>query len=317
MFTRISRSWRIFKNSLAVLSQNKKLVIFPILSTTFLVAIALIIFGSAASFFMLNENAGMHLQNLTERRQVKTHAVSTASASQTEAEADNQETITEKAGGIAVLFVAYFISIFLATFFNVAFFSEIFHGLQGEPVFIARGFKFALSKAGSIAMWALLAASVGTLLKLLEERLGWLGQIVVRLIGLAWNIVTIFAVPVIICEEDSKNPLKNLKRSAGIIKETWGESLVGFLGISAISTLLLLPIILTAAVLGIVAVFLQNFWALGAVIVIAIVSIAIISMLLGIAQKIYIASLYLYATEGFLNDAYDQELMQAPFKTKK
>jgi hypothetical protein len=40
-------------------------------------------------------------------------------------------------------------------------------------------------------------------------------------------------------------------------------------------------------------------------------------MLLGIAQKIYIASLYLYATEGFLNEAYDQELMQAPFKTKK
>lgn len=320
MFTRIARSWRIFKNSLVVLANNKKLMIFPILSTCFLIGIVLLIFGGAATVFTFSPDTGKKLAASIKDHQVEAtvpvNQKSPVHSRVTQAENEKKFQI-QAVLGIVGLFVAYFISIFLATFFNVAFYSEIIHGLRGEPVFISRGFSFALSKTASIAMWALLGASVGTILKLLEERFGWLGQLVIRLIGLAWNVVTIFAVPVIICEEESLNPITNLKKSAGIIKNTWGESLVGFLGISSLNALLIFPIILLTIAMVVVGAILKSIALVIGVIIIGVVTVAFVGMLLGIAQKIYIASLYLYATEGFMNTAFSEDAMSCPFKTKK
>lgn len=53
--------------------------------------------------------------------------------------------------------VAYFVSMFLATFFNVAFFSEIIRALRGEAVSIVRGLRFATQRWRSILLWSLLA----------------------------------------------------------------------------------------------------------------------------------------------------------------
>lgn len=296
MFARISRSWRIFKNSLSVLSSHKKLMVFPLLSAIFVIAIVMLIFGGIFATAIFSPETGAQLSKMNEPETAQQ---------------------TMQVWEIIVLFVAYFISVFCATFFNVAFYSEIIHGLNLQPVSLMRGFKFAFSKSSSIAMWALLGATVGVALKMLEERFGWLGQLVIRLIGLAWNVVTIFAVPVIICNEDSFNPITNLKKSAKVIKDTWGESLIGFLGISTLNGLLIIPIVLLTLALAI---------ALGmvagpvlAVIVgcLGFIAVVLISMLLSVAQKIYIASLYLYATEGFLNEAYDEELMQNPWKVKR
>ena len=44
------------------------------------------------------------------------------------------------------------------------------------------------------------------------------------------SVAAVFAIPVIIRREDS-NPLAVLRDSAGILKRTWGESLVGFVGL--------------------------------------------------------------------------------------
>jgi Family of unknown function (DUF6159) len=302
MFIRIQRSWKIFNNSLNVLANNKKLVLFPILSTIFLIVIVMLIFGGVASFFLMNPEAGEQL---------------TQSVQSTRESSGGQEDNAFNILHIIILFAAYFVSIFMATFFNVAFYSEIIHGLRGSPVFIKRGFSFAFSKLGSIAMWALLGATVGTALKLLEERLGWLGQLVIRLIGLVWAVATIFAVPVIICNADSLNPITNLKKSAGIIKRTWGESLIGFLGMSMLSFLLDLPIILITIVLAVLSLHIGSTVLAISVVCLGIIAMIIIGMLVKLTEHIYIASLYLYATEGCLNEAYDEEVMAQPFKTKK
>ncbi len=302
MFVRIERSWRIFNNSLKVLAENKKLVLFPILSSIFIIIIAMLILGGGTAFFMLNPEAWQQLVNSAK----STHET-------TEGQADQINNILY----VVILFAGYFLSFFMATFFNVAFYSEIIQGLRGNPVFIKRGFAFALSKLASIAMWALLAATVGTILKMLEERLGWLGQLIIKLIGLVWAVATIFAVPVIICNEDSFNPITNLKKSAGIITKTWGESLIGFLGLSVLSFLLDLPVILLTIVLAAVC-FNAGIPALAiAVICLGVVTMIVIGMLVKLTEHIYIASLYMYATEGYLNEAYDEDVMLQPFKYKK
>ena len=57
--------------------------------------------------------------------------------------------------------VAYFVSMFLATFSNVAFYHEIMQALNGQPVFIRRGFRFAATRWKAVLLWSLFAGLVG------------------------------------------------------------------------------------------------------------------------------------------------------------
>lgn len=322
MFARIARSWMIFKNSLSVLNCNKKLLVFPLLSACFLIMIALLIFSGIFAVVIANPKIIKNFNGCSSEQAIfsKTTQAPAAAVSPESDKRNDASDVPQYAihvFEIIILFIAYFVSVFLATFFNVAFYSEIIHGLNSEPVFLMRGFKFAFAKRGSIAMWALLGATVGVTLKFLEERLGWIGRLVIRFIGLAWNVVTVFAVPVIICEENSFNPINNVKTSAAIIRKTWGESLVGFLGISVLNGLLVIPILLLAAVLAIVSGIYVSVVLAIIIGVLGVAAIVAVSILLDVAQKIYIASLYLYATTGFLNAAYNEELMQNPWKVKR
>ena len=47
--------------------------------------------------------------------------------------------------GVYVAFL-YFVSMFVATFFNVAFYNEILAALSGDQVSLSRGLKFACSR---------------------------------------------------------------------------------------------------------------------------------------------------------------------------
>ena len=108
--------------------------------------------------------------------------------------------------GYAWFVVIYLISIFSATFFNAAFYNEIIHALNGNGVSISRGIQAALSKIKLILIWSMFAGVVGIIIKTLAERLGFVGQWLLGLIGIAWSVAIIFIIPVIIKEEKSSNP---------------------------------------------------------------------------------------------------------------
>ena len=67
-----------------------------------------------------------------------------------------------------------------------------------------------------------------------------MGQFVAGLLGMAWSITTYFVIPVLVVEK--KNPFEAMKRSVGILRKTWGESLVANFGIGLIVFLLIIPI---------------------------------------------------------------------------
>lgn len=62
--------------------------------------------------------------------------------------------------GMGCFALLYLVSMFLATFFNVAFFNEILAALSGQEVSIKRGFEAAFARVGAILMWSLLAGLV-------------------------------------------------------------------------------------------------------------------------------------------------------------
>ena len=70
----------------------------------------------------------------------------------------------------AFFVVAYFVSMFLATFSNVAFYHEIMRALNGDAVSIRRGYRFAAARWRAVLLWSLFAGLVGYLIQAVQER---------------------------------------------------------------------------------------------------------------------------------------------------
>jgi hypothetical protein len=215
------------------------------------------------------------------------------------------------------LLVIYFVSMFLATFFNVAFYSEIIAALNGKGVSFRRGLGLARSRLPSILAWSILAGLVGWLIRTIEQRLPFFARIVTGIIGIAWSIAAVFAIPVIIQEQPMRNPLKILQQSAMTLKRAWGEGLIGYVGFSAGSVVVVGCSLLPLA-LGIVfAVLLKSVWLgviAGIIWVLAMILLAYVS---GVASNVYRCALYLYAAEGVVPEPYSQDLLDMAWKVKK
>ena len=66
------------------------------------------------------------------------------------------------------------------------------------------------------------------------------------IIGFAWSVATFLVVPVLVVEK--VGPLDAIKRSASLLRKTWGEQLVGNFGIGLVFGLLVLLVVLLLGV---------------------------------------------------------------------
>ena len=97
---------------------------------------------------------------------------------------------------------------------------------------VGEGLSNAAQHLPAIIGWAILSATVGLVLNLLEERAGFIGDIVLSIIGGVWSLVTFFVVPVLVLED--KGVIDSVKGSVALIKKTWGESIVGTAGMAVV-----------------------------------------------------------------------------------
>jgi hypothetical protein len=271
--TTIRRSYAIFVESLRVLSKDKEILVFPLLSGIItIIAFTSMVFAGAAS------GVFQHF----ERRDPLTYAV---------------------------LFVWYFASWFIVLFFNVAVIHCASIRLRGGDPTLADGFRAATQHLGRIAMWALISATVGLILRIVSERANLIGKIIVGLLGAAWSIATYFIVPVMIFE---KRTLRDsVKQSTQLIAKTWGESLVAAGGIGVFVMLLAVA----GLVLPIAAFFISPTAALIALAIMVIYWIAL-SIMSAALSGIFRTALYLYATEGRTPAGFTPDYVQHAFAAK-
>ena len=127
--------------------------------------------------------------------------------------------------------------------------------------------------------------------------------------------------PALVCDAELTNPFTALKRSASIIRRTWGETLIGFAGLHIITGIGVFLLFLAAiAVMALVGAA-----GGGAVPVIAGLSVGIVLFLcffafcylVSVAEKVYIASLYLYATDRDELNLFDDEELAAAFRSRE
>jgi len=189
-FEKLSNGWNISMNSFKVLKENKQLIIFPILSGISL----MLILGSFIT--VLLASAGWDIDGMDQ---------------------------PSKTTNLIFIFLYYLVNYFVVVFFNTALVHCTRLYFHGEEVTIRKGLKFSLSRIGTIFAWSMFAATIGTILKFIEQNVGWVGKIIVSIVGIVWSVATFFVVPVIAYE--NVGPLGAFKRSSQMMKEKWGESL--------------------------------------------------------------------------------------------
>lgn len=280
MFEKFSQSWSLIKASASVLRSDKELLVFPLLS-----AISCIIV--AASFFIPAIFAGV-FSGLDREHMNPLYYV--------------------------FLFVFYVVQYFVIIFFNSALIGAAMIRLNGGDPTVADGFRIAMSKLPAILGYAVIAATVGVILRALQERAGFIGRMVVGMIGLAWTVASFLVVPVLVSQDIG--PIDAVKRSADLLKKTWGQNLIGTGGIGLVFGLAIVAFVIVGGAVIALAVS-SGILALTITAIVAFVVVLLMMILIQAAlQGVYAAALYRYATEGEAGQGFDKAMVASAFKVK-
>ncbi len=282
MFDRLSRSWQLVKASGAVLRQDKELLLFPLISSFATLAVV-------ACFLVPLFGLGA-LDGLGGKGPMP-------------------------AGMYVVGFLFYVCQYFVIFYFNAALVGAAMMRLDGGNPTLGDGLRIANSRAVNILAYAAIAATVGMILRAIQERVGFLGKIITGIIGAGWTLATSMVVPILVSRDIG--PMDAVKESAMLLKKTWGENIAGQMGIGAAFTLIQLAIIATGVLLIVAAAVMGSATLaiiLGALLVVAVIVTALTHAAL---SGIYSAALYRYASSGEGSAGFDSAVLQQAFLPKK
>jgi hypothetical protein len=281
MFATFSRSWSLVKASAAVLRSDTELLVFPLVSSV----MALIV---AASFVLPLGLLGGEAQAL---------------------KGDELDLLA-----VVWLFALYFCQYLVIFFFNTALVGAAMIRLDGGDPTVADGLRIAYARLGAIVGYAAIAATVGLLLRIIEQRAGWLGKLVSGLLGVAWTFASYLVVPVLVTQ--NVGPLQAVKESAGLLRKTWGENLVGAGGIGLVGGLAITLVLIVGVALAVLA-FVGTAVGVG-VVVLLLTGIVVLLLSLAFAALggIYSAALYRYASRGEVPQGFDGAVLAGAFASK-
>lgn len=283
MFERLSRSWKLVKASAHVLRQDPELLVFPLVSAG---ALLLVLAAFAVPVIGLGTLDGLA--------------------------AGNEDAIS--AAMYAVAFLFYFVQYFVIFFFNAALVGAVMIRLDGGNPTLADGLRIASSKVVVILCYAFIAATVGMILRILQERLQIVGRIVVALVGAAWSIATYLVVPVLV--DRDVGPLQAVKESALLLKKTWGENLIGQAGIGLAFGLIFFGAIVVSVVVLVMAAATESVFVIGAAVLLILLALTLIALVQAALTGIYAAALYRYASNGEASAGFDAGSLELAFAPK-
>ena len=256
---KFSRTWSIMHSSWEVLKQDKELLVFPLIS-----GICCILVMASFAYPVVSSEA---LQGIDpEANQIP-------------------------AKFYIILFLFYFCNYFIIVFFNAAIIACAEIRMSGGNPTVSDGFKAALERLPLIAGWALVSATVGLILRIIEDRSEKIGQIVAALLGLAWTVVSFLVIPVLVIEK--KGPIESLRESTKLLRQTWGEQVISRFSFGLLFFVLSIP--------GFLVIFL-GMMAGSSVTYIALITGALYLILLALIQStlqaIFQTAIYLYARDA-------------------
>jgi hypothetical protein len=210
--------------------------------------------------------------------------------------------------GYAVLLCFYVCVYFVIVFFNSAIVECAIIRFRGGDPSLVDGLKGSCRRLPQILGWALVAATVGMILRTIEERSGIIGKIIAAVFGLAWSAATFFVVPVIVMER--LGPIDAAKRSTQLVKKNWGEAVGAHLGVGAVAFLLYMA----CTALLVVGISMMSTPAIGGTLIaLAILSYILVALATSAVSAIVIGALYMYAGQGTVPDQFEKQTLDRVF----
>lgn len=286
MFATIGRSFRLAKLCLRVLGTDKELVLFPVFSSIGVVVVLLTFLGTWLGVGVLDRLDGGGLGM----------------------------------GDLILALVFYILAYFVIIFFNCALVYAAHERLSGGDPNIRSGLRGAWYRVITIFMWAVIAGTVGLILRILAgqaaERggiLGIVGQIFIALLGAAWTFLTYFVVPLIVIE---RRPLGgSFKESLSLVQRTWGEQIAGNFGLGIAA---LLSYLVAAGVIVLLFMALSPLGGVGVAVavLVGVVLVVGIALLFATMDGIYKAALYSFAATGEVPSLFPDDTIRHAFRPK-
>jgi Family of unknown function (DUF6159) len=156
-------------------------------------------------------------------------------------------------------------------------------------------------------VWAVVTATVGMILRTIQERSGVVGRILFGIVGIAWNVLTYFVVPVLLFEPVGVGD--SIRRSATIFRQRWGEQFIGQATIGLAFFLVSIPVVLVGALITAAVPVLG--------VPVLIVAIGALMAAGAACSGVFNAALYRYATTGEASGAFSVEDMNSSFRPRK
>jgi Family of unknown function (DUF6159) len=267
----LARSWDLLSQSFSLLKSEKELVWLPVISAIFSIFATVIICGGGVLFVL---PPGPIPQDPASQRVLEQHMA-------------------------PFIFLFYVATYSVTVYFNVALVSIAANRLAGGHATLSDGLQLAWDRKWSILQWALLAATLGTILQMIERRSSFLGRILVRGTALIFSLASFFVAPVLAAQ--NMGPVQALHRSSQIFKQRWGEEVAGGFSFQLISLILALLGALPP-LMGI-----HRFGQTGLMVgfAISVVYWLVLAIVISAARGVFVAVLYRYATEGRLPPGFN------------
>jgi hypothetical protein len=216
-------------------------------------------------------------------------------------------------GGVFAAFAASVVSIY----FQAALVIGCNERADGASPTVRGVLAQAWTHRGKILSWAVLTTTVGIAIRAVEQRVGGIfGTILGFLGGVAWAIASFLVVPIVIAE--NLGPIDAVKRSAQLIRKTWGTSLRTTLRLGATQFLaMLVPV--AVVIVGVVAIASGNAAAITvgiALVVLGVLALLGLAMVFSAIWTYARALIYRYATQRPV-PGVDPALFAGAFRPKR
>jgi hypothetical protein len=282
MAGRFSRSLELARASWSVVRADKELLLLPVMSVISLVVILGSLVAPFAALGGFRPGAG---------------------------------TVDPGTGSTLAALAFYMVAYSITLFFNTALVGAAMMRMDGGNPRLSDGLRIAWERKGRILGYACIAATVGLLLRSLEQRVGWVGRLVVKLIGVGWALATFLVVPVLVTRD--LGPVEAVKESAELLKRSWGENLIGNVGLGFVFAVAYFGLAIATFFAFVLTAQSGRPLLITAVILLGIVAFLAVSALHATMQGVYSAALYRYATDQTTPlPGFGPDLLQSAFAPK-
>ena len=212
--------------------------------------------------------------------------------------------------------VAIYLVCFVSAFVGVGLAAAADAALRGEDASFGQGLRVATSRLGAISGWALITALLSIVLRALETR-SELATIAAALVGGAWSVVSLLAIPAIALED--AGPIEAIKRSGSLFKQHWGGRVTGMAAIGfGVFVFAMLPAIALVAI-GVVILSDGGSAGIGggaALLTLGAVLFAGAAVLSNALRQIFAVALFRFTTSGEAIGGFDAADLEHAVRVK-